>query len=237
VTDQETNTGPVSAVPLGYLSAKAALRAGRAAFFGHADSDLPANRSPLLTADDRTPQFGYVGTKYAKTHVLLLGINPGNGSQTEVRSATDARMMPALVQFAQTPTPENFTRAQEAYKAECQTWHIWKRHCSEIIGAGKLTLEDVAYSNCLPWRSRSESAFDEAVAERAARLYAYPLIEELRPTVVVALGRKSSAILQLTGQRLPRVIVWNRAQAATPTVLRDRADAAREIFRLLADRQ
>ena len=223
----------MSAIPLGYKSAKSVLAAGRAAFFGDADRDLPANRSPILAADDRTPQFGYVGDEYQRTRVLLLGINPGNGPETKVRSPTDARMMPALIQFAQNPTPENFTKAQHAYKAECQTWHIWNNHCSEVIGAGKLSLEEIAYSNCLPWRTGSNSAFGDVVAEKAATLYAHPLIEELQPTVVIALGKTAGNILNFARKEVHHFIVWNRARAPTPVVLKERAEAAAEVFRVL----
>jgi hypothetical protein len=141
------------AAPLGYKAARNALALGRAAFFGSNGTDLPMNRSALLRGDDLTPQFGYVGDRYTETRVLLLGINPGNGPQTEVRSTTDARMMPALVRFAEDPTSENFAQAQRAYKSECVSWHVWRNHCKEVIGAGKLSLEEIAYANCLPWRT------------------------------------------------------------------------------------
>lgn len=216
--------------PLGYVAAGCVLKAGRAAFFGALDADLPSNRSPQLRQDDLTPQFGYVGSGYRATRVLLLGINPGNGTETVRRSATDERMMPALIAFAADPTPDRFAIAQRAYQAECAGWHVWKRHCSEAIGAGRLSLDEIAYSNCLPWRSGSNSAFSDHVAERAAMLYAYPLIEELKPSVVVALGKRAAEILQIGGKPPPNLITWNRAQAATSTVLRDRAEAGAMIL-------
>ncbi|NJN40631.1 MAG: hypothetical protein HC807_07140 [Gammaproteobacteria bacterium] len=132
--------------------------------------------------------------------MLLLGINPGSGTETSVRTPSDARMMPAQIRFAQKPTPQNFVAAQQAYKAECQTWHIWRNHCRDVIGAGKLSLDEIAYSNCLPWRSGSKSALGDAVREKAATLYAHPLIEELQPTIIIALGKTAAAILNLTGK-------------------------------------
>jgi hypothetical protein len=71
--------------------------------------------------------------------------------------------MPILVRFAQDPSPEHFLQAQRAYEAECKTWPIWRRHCAEITGAGKLALDEIAYSNCLPWRTDSQSKFDDHV--------------------------------------------------------------------------
>jgi hypothetical protein len=219
--------------PLGYLTALNVVKLGRAAFFGDMDADLPPNRSPLLRKDDLTPQFGYVGRGYTTTRVLLLGINPGNGRETINRSVTDERMMPALIKFAQHPSPENFKAAQQAYQAECSSWHIWRRHCAEITGAGKLSLDNIAYSNALPWRTGSESKFGDSVAANAATLYSHPLIDELRPSVVICLGKRAAAIVTIGDPNLPHMIVWNRAQAATPSVLLDRRRAAEEVFAIL----
>jgi hypothetical protein len=220
-------------LPLGYNTALSVLKIGRTAFFGEVDADLPPNRSPLLRKDDLTPQFGYVGHGYTSTRVLLLGINPGNGRETISRTATDERMMPTLIHFAQDPSPENFKSAQQAYQAECSTWHIWRRHCAEITGAGRLSLDDIAYSNALPWRTGSESNFGDSVAAKAATLYTHPLIDELRPSVVICLGKRAAAIVRIGDRKLPHVIVWNRAQAATPSVLLDRRRAAEEVFAIL----
>lgn len=221
-------------IPPGYQTACSVLEAERAAFFCNTDTDLPGNRSPLLRQDDLTPQFGYVGRGYTSTGVLLLGINPGNGKgTTTTRTATDERMMPRLIQFARDPSPENFELAQGAYHGDCATWHIWRRHCAEITGAGRLSLDDIAYSNCLPWRTGSESSFDDAVAERAAKLYAHPLIKELDPLVLICLGKRAAEIVRIGRPPLPRLITWNRAQAATPGVLAERKRAAVEVFTLL----
>lgn len=142
-------------------------------------------------------------------------------------------MMPTISAFAAKPTADAFLLAQAAQKVECQTWHVWRRHCAEIFGAGGLSLEQIAHSNCLPWRSGSASNFDNAVAANAARLYALPLIEELVPTVVIAVGKRAAEILQLGGHRVKHLIVWNRAQAATAPVLQERRVAVQEIFRLV----
>ncbi len=126
-------------LPLGYRTARRVVELGRAAFFGSDDADLPNNRSAQLQADDRTPQFGFVGANYSTVRVLLFGINPGNGPESEHRSATDARMMPALECFAADPTPEHFVAAQRAYQTECTGWRTW-RHCARILEA--VGLED-----------------------------------------------------------------------------------------------
>jgi hypothetical protein len=218
---------------LGYRTAQSVISLGRAAFFGDELADVPRNRSPLIQQDDMLPQFGYVGQRYAQKRVLFLGINPGNGPDSD-RNDGDARMMPILARFAQDPSPEHFLQAQRAYQDVCAGWPVWRNHCAQIMGAGKLALDEIAYSNCLPWRTESDSDFDDSVAERAASLYAHPLIEELRPSVVICLGKRAGSIVRMAGEdHLPPVIVWNRAQAPTPAVVADRKRAAAEVFALL----
>lgn len=75
---------------LGYASALKVLAIGRGAFFDNAATDLPLGRSPLLQLDDQTPQFGFVGSRYRDTGVLLIGINPGNGPSNEFRTCRRA---------------------------------------------------------------------------------------------------------------------------------------------------
>ena len=223
---------------LGFVAARRVVELGRRAFFSVQDPDLPLGRSALLQGDDLLPQFGYVGTRYSSARILLLGINPGNGKSNEFRTPEDARMMPAILRFAQSPTEENFAAAARAYMRECQRWPVWRNHCAEVIGAGKLSLDEIAYSNCLPWRTASQSGFSDDTARKAAELYVRPLVEELNPRVIVAMGKQRVApILHMTGLLLPPVIIWNRSQAPTEAARRERANAAARILELVGHRQ
>jgi hypothetical protein len=220
-------------LPLGFLPAKHTVEAGRSQFFGDADADLPPGRSVLLGAHDRAPQFGFVGTRYGDRRVLLLGINPGNGPDNDEPTRGDVRMMPAIAAFAECPTTDNFDIASLAYKAECEKWPMWRRHCKEVLGPGKLTFEEIAYSNCLPWRTASQSAFSASVAQKAAELYVEPLLKELAPKIVIAMGKRAAQIVAMTSEIVPELIVWNRAQAATEAVKAERLAAAAQIFAAL----
>ena len=217
---------------LGYASALKVLAVGRGAFFEHAAADLPLGRSPLLQLDDQTPQFGFVGSRYRDTGVLLVGINPGNGPSNDLRTSGDHVMMPVLAQFCAAPSPETFALASAAQMRECVRWPVWTQHCAEVLGAGGLTFDQIAYSNCLPWRTESKSKFDDATARKAASLYVRPLLDELMPRVVVAMGKRAAEILALAGPIAGTLIVWNRSQAATPAVRRERAEAAARIMSL-----
>jgi hypothetical protein len=136
---------------IGFETARAVVKLGRTAFFPEDAQDLPQRMSPILGKDDLAPQFGYVGEQYARgAGVLLLGINPGNGPYNDRRTRNDERMMPAILQFAANPTEQNFAAASRAYKLECEMWPVWKQHCKQIIGAGKLQHDEIAYSNSLP---------------------------------------------------------------------------------------
>ena len=217
---------------LGYEPAVQVVRAGRAAFFGSPMGDLPVAQSESVAKDDLCPQFGYVGSEYGRSRVLILGINPGNGPRDR-RSAGDEVALPALLHFLEERSAQSFVGAQQAYRQVCEGWPIWRRHCSVIIGAGRLSHDDVAYTNCLPWRTASQASFAEVVARRAAELYVRPLIDELKPKVVVALGKKAAEVLSLGRMLDDKVVVWNRAQAATPAVLRDRSEAAMRLLERL----
>jgi len=214
---------------LGYVTAKHTLELGRGAFLGSPEADLPPSSSAIIRGDDLTPQFGYVGPRYNEARVLLFGINPGNGRR-DSRSDGDEQMLPELIRFREDRTEESFRRASMAYFEVCQHWPVWQPLCSEFIGDGKLSLDQMAYSNCLPWRTASGTQFSEETAERAARLYALPLVEEVEPKIVIALYKRAANILEMHGRPL-ELIRWNGAQAPTEAVKSERESTAETILR------
>ena len=218
--------------PLGYKSARRALELGRGAFFSNPVEDLPGSESTQIAADDLLPQFGYVGAKYEVKRILLLGINPGNGPRKE-RSHGDQTAMPALHRFAVERTPESFVAAQQAYRSVCEGWAVWGRQCYELLRAGGIGMDEVAFTNALPWRTASQSAFGKAIARRAGELYARPIVDELEPKIIVAVGKKAADILEYAGRMSPAVVVWNRAQALQPHVVAEREAATAKFTSLL----
>jgi hypothetical protein len=222
----------VSLEPLGYSSALGALELGRAAFFPPRYEDLPTANSPQIAADDLLPQFGYVGTKYTARRILLLGINPGNGPRNK-RSEGDQTAMPALHKFATEKTPQTFHAAQIAYRSVCEGWAVWGRQCDEFLRAAGVGMDEVAFTNALPWRTASQSAFRKPIARRAADLYVRPVVTELQPRIIVAVGKRSADMLEYAGLMSPSVVVWNRAQALQPHVVAEREAATRKFITLL----
>lgn len=219
-----------SSTLLGYKTACEVLRLGRAAFFGSSERDLPIRTSEILRQDDLTPSFGFVGARYTERRVLFLGINPGNGPSNDGRTPEDGRMMPQLRAFAAQPTPESFVAASRSYCEACVKWPIWTRHCAPILKSGRLDFSEIAYANALPWRTASQAKFDADVAANAALLFAGPLINELEPKVVIALGKRASDVIGGTVHFPAKIFVWNRAQAATSAVVADRERTARAIM-------
>jgi hypothetical protein len=74
--------------------------------------------------------------------------------------------------------------------------------------------------------------------EKAAELYAYPLIEKLQPTLIIALGKCTTKCTTrtfqlLAGQKLPELITWNLARVATDAVKEERDIAAAKILAVL----
>lgn len=219
-------------IPLGYLSARKVLELGRTAFFGRPEDDLPVAESAQIAADDLLPQFGYVGKNYGTRRILLLAINPGNGPRRE-RSAGDRVAMPALFRFATERTPESFEAAQAAYRSVCEGWAVWGRQCQELLDAGGVDTDEIAFTNALPWRTKSQSRFAKAVARQAAELYAKSITQELEPRIIIAVGKRAAEILEYANLMSPAVVVWNRAQALTPQVAAERKLAAEKFAGLL----
>lgn len=221
--------------PLGFETARRVVELGRSAFFRGPKEDKPKAESPQIAADDLLPQFGYVGSRYESRRILFLGINPGSGQRDE-RNEGDKILMPALEEFTAKGTAESFVAAQRAYRRVCQRWQVWGRQCDALLQAGEKGMEEIAYTNALPWRTYSGSGFSKTVARHAARLYAVPMVRELRPSLIVAVGKKAAEILGYVDLLSQDVVVLNCARARTPDVKAERK-AAKEKFRSLLHAQ
>ena len=218
---------------LGLAAAMNAVRLGRSSFFGDGMRDLPKNRQPEVAAFDSVAQFGFVGSAYEQHRLLLLGINPGNGLDDTV-SLADREMLPLWRAFHEKPSETTWQHATAAYLRVCETWPVWGRHCADLLRSVGMTTSDIAYSNCLPWRTASKSSFADDIAERTAANYVRPLLQELAPRIVVAVGKRAAAIIGLADTGVPILITWNRAQALTSGVAAERRAAKDELQSALA---
>jgi len=219
--------------PLGYLAARRVVELGRTAFFDAHRLDIPVADAAEIAADDLLPQFGFVGERYDERRVLFLGINPGNGTRAQ-RNAGDARTMPALEAFVKNPSAKNFLVAQQAYRTVCEQWRMWGHECSELLRRTNLSLDEVAFTNALPWRTATTSSFHKSVSQKAAMHYVRPYLGSLRPRILVAVGKKANECLGFINGQSARVVVWNRGRAATKSVIAEREAAVSALLALLA---
>ena len=182
---------------------------------------MPRGRANILLGDDQAPKLGYVGAKYPTTRILLLAINPGNGPN-DTRTPQDWQMMPAILNFAENPTEHNFEKTANAYMLVCSGWAFWKRRCAEMLDTNgvdpeRLSFDQIAYTNCLPWRTHSGTNFSKDVDGKAANFYVRPLIEELEPGLIVTIGKRADSILTMASPKssIERVY-WDFALAPSP---------------------
>jgi hypothetical protein len=192
---------------LGYSAAVQALAVGRAGFYGPGERGLPKKKDDTVRADDLVPQFGFVGARYRTRRVLLMGIHPGEGP--EVRSVGDERMIPRLQAFAEAPSVDSYAAACEAHRQECTDWSIWKKHCGKFVRPGKLAIDEIAFTNCVPWRARNKWEVPLDVIDASAKSYVSLYLEELDPILIVAFGRFVPKVLDRMARRPWGVIHWN----------------------------
>jgi hypothetical protein len=191
-----------------------ALSGGRALFFGTPDACLPASRSPLVSDDDRLLQPGFVGPLYRPGGLLVLGINPGNGSSTH-RSVSDSAMMPALSELERSPTEQNLVAAMQAQQAAFPTW-LASVDISPMLSELGVQTDEIAYFNALPYRvegNSAQKAFPNLNRKTdAAKHWVRPMLDVLCPGVILAHGRKAAEVLEiaLIGSELPDPLVFDR---------------------------
>lgn len=93
--------------------AHATLRGGRKLLFESETAALPTRMSDAVSADDKIPQFGFVGKYYEKRKIAIIGINPGNGPDDH-RTQSDDEMMPVLHGFVTEPSEVTYAAASFA---------------------------------------------------------------------------------------------------------------------------
>ena len=105
--------------------------------------------------------------------------------------------------------------------------------CSELLQSVGLSIDEVAFTNVLPWRTASTGQYHKTVSRKTAFLYVEPYLEELQPQLIVAVGKKANEALDFLGRLPAEVVVWNRARAATPAVIAERKEASKRLIELL----
>jgi len=192
-------------VPLGYHAACEVVRVGYETMFQGCEKLIPQASDLALEKANQTPQFGFVGPRYAETRVLVLGVNPGVVKRDKVKER-DRRSLDALRSFQIDPTPGRFLAAQAANRIALESWRDENRHWKHLLVRTSLTFDDIAFSNALPYRSDANKTSAQLRLAAAAH-YTWRLVAELEPRLVICFGNTAAAILTHSGRLRRRPVV------------------------------
>jgi len=171
-------------------------KVSRAALYGVSpDRQLPAN----LVDDAHIPFLGFAGPQYWPGGVVLLAINPGGGgSSYQIRTPQDDQLLPLIVAFIKSSSdnsPRHFAAMSSNYAAQVRTWNLWRILAPTLEACGR-ELSEVAYLNCFPYRT-FQDRMPQASALRASWTNVVePLLTGLRPSTLVALGKKVGGVAE-----------------------------------------
>ncbi len=169
----------------------------REQIFGAAE---PACRPLNLYHDVITMFAGYVGPNFVSGRgLLLLAINPGGGGDAYTcRIPEDEVFYPLLAQL-KTAKPlevvKCFERTNEAFARIVQGWNLW-RILEPTLRAAGTRIEDVAYMNVVPYRTRGDKMPPIAARRSAWNLIIDPTIRILAPQAMITLGKKAGSVVQ-----------------------------------------
>lgn len=174
------------------------VQVSRAEIFGANDP------MPMHLTDDAALMFpGYVGRRFQSGGPLLLAINPGGGGDAyQRRTMEDERLYPLLDAFRRSgpdDAPQIFEDINVAFAAIVSRWNLM-RILGPVIDAAGAALDEIAYLNAVPYRTRGDKVPSANAKQNAWRLITGPTIAGLRPGMVIALGKKAGDVLE----RFPR---------------------------------
>ena len=172
------------------------VRISRKEFFGAADEDC----APMhLLADAATMFVGYVGPQYRLgVSPILLAVNPGGGGDAYMtRTAADELFYPLLEKFRAAERGEvvkSFERINAAFAAIVKGWNLW-RILQPTLEAAHVSIQDVAFMNIVPYRTRNDRMPRVAAARTAWTRIIGPSLDVLAPSAVVAMGKKAGNLV------------------------------------------
>ena len=153
------------------------------------DSLMPIS----ATEDANTPAAGWVGSHWSGG-TLLVGINPGGGGDDYRRNPTDAELYKLLRALAaagdENEAEQALARVSVTWQRLQRTHNIW-RIIEPILNATGEQLNDIAFLNILPFRTRMDRSAPVAVLRRAWSQASGRQLVALRPRRVIALGKKA----------------------------------------------
>ncbi len=136
---------------------------------------------------------GFVGRRYRTgAGIVLLAINPGGGGDAyRSRTGEDEHFYPLLRAFkraTQEHALEAFERVNETFAEIVRCWNVWKIIEPTLEAAGK-ALDEVAYMNLVPYRTRANKMPPVAARIAAVKRFVEPTIDLLVPRQSSPWGR------------------------------------------------
>lgn len=159
---------------------------------------FPSDALVPVTAleDANTAAPGWVGTAWNQG-TLLIGINPGGGGDAYRRNPDDDRLYTLLRSFRDAQIHEQedaFARSSTAWINVQRSHNIW-RIIDPILKATDESVDEVAFMNILPFRTRMDKAAPVAVLPAAWERSAKEQVKALAPRRIIALGKKAWDVL------------------------------------------
>ena len=172
------------------------VHVSRRDIFGVADSNYTPKH---LLADAATMFAGYVGTNYEPgVGIVLLAVNPGGGGDAyRTRTPEDEVFAPLLAEFKAADHPgvmESFERIMATFPRMVEGWNL-QRILRPTLEAAGVTIEEVAFMNVVPYRTRNDRLPPVAAARTAWQRIVDPCLRILAPRAVVAMGKKAGNLV------------------------------------------
>ncbi|BAE49448.1 hypothetical protein amb0644 [Paramagnetospirillum magneticum AMB-1] len=140
---------------------------------------------------------GYVGGSYRPGGIVLLAVNPGGGGDAYQQTAEDVVFYPLLKAFRDC-APEKaealFGRINDEFASVLPRWNLW-RILKPTLDAAGVGLDEVAYLNAVPYRTRENRVPKLHAKEAAWRMVTGPTLDALRPGLLIALGNKAGDVM------------------------------------------
>ena len=173
----------------------AAAKVARSDVFG-ADNDrwLPKN----FQDNARLPFLGYVGASFRTGGVVLMAINPGGGSDKYKKTVEDERLCPALQRLQDSSPQMAAVAAGEVFQNYIEvlpTWNLW-RIVNPVLKATDTDINSIAFLNVVPFRTKGDAKPHVKARNFSWAKIVSPLLSVLKPSQIIALGKKAGDVLQ-----------------------------------------
>ncbi len=162
-------------------------------------SKEPTARPVNLPADADVMFAGYVGRRYRTGNCVLLAINPGGGGDAYTQRTPEDEVFYPLLHDFKNSAPHQvmaaFESVNRAFPPIVRGWNLW-RILQPVLEALGCELEDVAYLNAVPYRTKRDKTPAVDVIRTAWNMATGPTIELLEPSIIVAVGKKAGFVLE-----------------------------------------